>query len=338
MKVTLISTNTAGSPYPVYPLGCAVIASALSRAGNDVRIFDCMMESEKSGGIDEMLGKFECEIRRFKPDFIGISIRNIDNVNTLEEETFLDVPKRIVEIAKRLFPNMPSLLGGSGYSIMPVEILDTIEADYGIAGEGEEAVLEFAAAVAKGVPPSERIMYRTQHASSAPPLRGESILGAEYSPKLAKFYNAAGCVMPVQTKRGCSNRCVYCTYPLLEGSEPRRRPAETVLNDIRKLRDDFGADMIFFTDSVFNDSQGGYLEMVEAMERERMDSPWTAFFQPNSGLTENLADRLANIGLQSVELGPDATSDATLKAIGKSFDFNEVIRCNNLFADRNIAV
>lgn len=340
MRIFLVSTNTAVSPYPVYPLGCSVVAEALTRAGHDVRVFDCFMESEECGGVDEMLLKFDREIRGFDPSLIGVSIRNIDNVNALEEEIFLDIPKRIVEISKQTLPNVPTVLGGSGYSIMPEEMLSAIGADYGVAGEGERASVELAAVLERGEKPKEKIIGHPGSglANQIAPLQDGNILGAEYFPELAKLYNAAGCVMPVQTKRGCSNHCVYCTYPLLEGRELRCRPPKEVVADMVKLHDEHGADMIFFTDSVFNDAGGEYLKIVEAIESAKLDIPWTAFFQPDALLTGELVDRLIAAGLHSVELGPDATTDVTLKAIGKTFNFDDVVRCNELFASRNIAV
>jgi radical SAM superfamily enzyme YgiQ (UPF0313 family) len=302
-----------------------------------VLFFDFMMESNKETEEGGALSRFEREIREFHPSFIGLSIRNVDNVNTLEQETFLDIPKLIVETVRKTLPDVPVLLGGSGYSIMPAEILEAVGADYGVAGEGEQAVVEFAEALKKGELPREKITIRTRP-NFKTPLQGDAILGAEYLPRLVDFYNKAGCVMPVQTKRGCSNHCVYCTYPILEGRELRCRPPEDVVADMLNLRDNLGADMVFFTDSVFNDSRGKYLEIVDAMERERVNIPWTAFFQPDPGLTERLVERLAATGLQSVELGPDATTDDTLKSIGKSFSFEDVVRCNKLFAEKNIAV
>lgn len=336
MRVQLVSTNTASSPYPVYPLGCSVVAEALRRAGHKTRFFDCNSIADGHSDVDSTLADLEKEFRSFQPELIGISIRNIDNVNVLEEETFLDLPRRVVETAREALPGVPVVLGGSGYSIMPEALLYEIGADYGVAGEGERAVLELAEALKKGVPPPVDPAGIIRASES--PLRDDSILGAEYILELAKRYNAAGCVMPLQTKRGCSNKCVYCTYPFLEGRKLRGRPSKEVIADIRRLRDEFGADMIFFTDSVFNDSTGNYLTLVEAMEKEGLEFPWTAFFQPDPGLTPEIVDRLADTGLQSVELGPDATSDITLKAIGKHFNFEEVFRCNELFANKSIAV
>jgi lipid biosynthesis B12-binding/radical SAM protein len=331
MRVFLISTNTASSPYPVFPLGCAVVAKALRHAGHEVEIFDFMAE----GGS---LGEFEKRLGAFCPEMVGISIRNVDNVNVLEEETFLDIPRKVVEAARSLVPGAPVVLGGSGFSIMPEKMLERLGADYGVAGEGERAVVELAAEIADGKRPEKRI-WRSD------PLRGRGatdaawrIMGADYPESLMAFYNSSGSIAPIQTKRGCPNHCVYCSYPFLEGREIRSRAPEDVLEEIRFLRGERGVDFIFFTDSVFNDAEGEYLKVVEALERSGLDVPWTAFFQPSEDLTAELAGRLVAAGLHSVELGVDATSDRALKAMGKGFSFDLARRCNETFAEQRIAV
>ena len=332
MRVSLISTNTASSPYPVFPLGCAVVANALRGAGHEVDIFDVMAE----GGLaDGTLEKYSERLRDIRPAMVGISIRNVDNVNILEEETFLDVPSRVIREIREILPNAAVVLGGSGFSIMPEKMLERLEADYGVAGEGERAVVELAAEIAAGRRPKKRV-WRSE------PLRGDGdawhIMGAYYPKSLLDFYNAGGSIAPVQTKRGCPNHCVYCSYPFLEGREIRSRPPEEVVEEMRFLRDERGVDFVFFTDSVFNDAGGEYLKLLETIERNGLDIPWTAFFQPDDDLTPKLAERLVKAGLHSVELGVDAASDTALKAMGKSFSFESAKRCNDIFAEQNIAV
>lgn len=325
MKILLISSNTATSPYPVYPLGCAVIASVLLEAGHDVKMLDFLAGNENLDLID-------CEIRNFQPELVGISIRNIDNVNILEEESFLQIPTQLTNLVHEQYPGVPLVLGGSGFSIMPEDILQITGADYGIAGEGETAVLELVSLLTNGKKPVQPILRSSQL------LNGSGISGANYNPSLSQFYTGKGSILPLQTKRGCLNNCLYCTYPLLEGRYLRTRNPEDVIKDMKRLHGDFGADFIFFTDSVFNDAKGEYLQIIEAIEKNKLNIPWTAFFQPDPKLTKDTVKRLIAAGLHSVELGPDATSDTTLKGIGKKFNFDDVIRCNELFAEENIAV
>ena len=339
MKILLISSNTATSPYPVFPLGCGIIASVLTEAGHDVRLFDVMPELEQCGSVEKTMLTLDCEIRKFAPDLVGISIRNIDNVNILEEKSFLAIPEKIVNSVRRLAPDVPVIMGGSGFSIMPEKILNYTGADYGIAGEGEEVILELIGDLESGRKPP-RILK-----GKGGGLRGRSIKGAEYSllhdlsgNSLSEFYKSSGSILPLQTKRGCLNNCVYCTYPFLEGRNLRTRDPGDVVREMQLLKEEHGAEFIFFTDSVFNDAEGEYLKIIEVIEKSGLEIPWTAFFQPDPDLTNETVERLIASGLHSVELGPDATSNTTLKAIGKKFNFDDVIRCNQLFSDHHIAV
>ncbi len=340
MKILLISTNTASSPYPVFPLGCGIIASVLMDAGHDVRMFDVMAESEGKLPVDKILQSLNCEVSSFSPELIGLSIRNIDNVNILEEEIFLEIPKNVIQELHSNFPEIPIMLGGSGFSIMPESILEFTGADYGIVGEGERLVIDLVNTLSSGKIPTQKIIFNDSEG-----LIGNGIRGAEYfvdnaktSKPLSGYYSGTGSILPIQTKRGCLNNCIYCTYPFLEGRKLRNREPEDVVAEMEILKEEHGADFMFFTDSVFNDANGEYLKVIEAIEKSGVDIPWTAFFQPDPDLEAETVERLIAAGLHSVELGPDATTDATLKAIGKKFNFEDVMRCNELFSERNVAV
>ena len=117
--------------------------------------------------------------------------------------------------------------------------------------------VEFANNATRGVFPSERLI------GSASRLIGDQIISALYDEQLINFYLHNGNIASIQTKRGCTYKCVYCTYPLLEGSQLRRRNPRSVVDDIVLLRDKFKTKYIFFVDSVFNDDEGAYLEVID---------------------------------------------------------------------------
>ncbi|MDD2703424.1 MAG: lipid biosynthesis B12-binding/radical SAM protein, partial [Candidatus Omnitrophica bacterium] len=323
MKILLISANTAATPYPVYPLGMSVVAGALARAGHEVRQIDFLRE----GRSPESLKKTAAE---FKPDFIGISVRNIDNVNCANEQRYIDVVRDIVGVFKSSADAVPVVLGGTGFSVMPEEILAATGADYGIAGEGEESVVEFARGLASGKLPAERI-FRARNK-----LPGMSIEPALYDPRIMKFYQASGNMANVQTKRGCVYKCVYCTYPGLEGELIRARSASAVVDDIRRLIEEHGIRYLFFTDSVFNDDEGHYIRVLEEMRRRRVSVPWTAFFKPD-GLKEETVALMKEIGLKAAEIGADAATDTTLKGLGKPFRFADIAAANDIFVRNGVA-
>ncbi|MBT8370150.1 MAG: cobalamin-dependent protein, partial [Deltaproteobacteria bacterium] len=131
MKVMLVSANTLREPYPVYPLGLDYVAGAIAPK-HQVQIVD-MNSLDDFGSLAE-------RIEQFSPQIIGISLRNIDNTDTTDPKGFVGQYKEIVE-AIREHSNAPLILGGSGFTIFPVETMKALQADYGIIGEGERLAM-----------------------------------------------------------------------------------------------------------------------------------------------------------------------------------------------------
>jgi lipid biosynthesis B12-binding/radical SAM protein len=322
MRILLVSANVASSPYAVYPLGMSMVAGALRAAGHEVEQFD-FLQAEMS------LDALGVAVKESRAEIIGISIRNIDNVNLVNEKRYIHVVESIVARIRQE-SDAPVVLGGSGFSIMPEDILREVGADYGIVGEGEASMVEFAANAAKGEYPEERC----SRASSL--LDGSGIGSTEYDTRLLEFYLAKGNIASVQTKRGCSHRCVYCSYPLLEGSAVRCRDPRAVVDEIEILVERHDAGHVFFTDSVFNDDEGRYLEVVEELKRRGLTIPWTAFFKPQ-GLDDEAVESMRETGLASAEIGADAATDTTLRRLAKPFRFEDVVECNDLFGRHGVA-
>ena len=299
-----------------------MIASALAGAGHEVRQFDFLEQNSSFDALTQ-------EIRGFGPQLIGISVRNIDNVNLMNEQYYIGIVKDIVTRAKEV-SGAKVILGGAGFSLIPDLILLETGADYGIIGEGESLVVRFAEDAARGIYPEERLI--------GPEIRltGAGIVSASYDEKLMEYYLHSGNIASIQTKRGCTQKCVYCSYPVLEGSRIRTREASAVVDDIEMLRDKHKAKYIFFIDSVFNDAEGAYLEVLEEMRRRNVNIPWTGFFKPE-GLNDEIVGLMKATGLIAVEIGSDAACDITLRKLGKKFSFQDVVECNELFSRFDIA-
>jgi lipid biosynthesis B12-binding/radical SAM protein len=326
MKILLISSNYASTPYPVYPLGMGVVAQALRQAGHEVALAD-MFVAERSLDVCRQA------IRRELPGagVVGISIRNVDNVNQLNETEFISAVAELVA-AVRQETDAPVVLGGSGYSLLPQVILEKTGADYGIAGEGERLMVELVAAIAAGQPPVRGTVLHSDRR-----LHDGDIGRAYYDPTLLRSYLKAGSIAAVQSKRGCSLRCGYCSYPQLEGGSLRPRPAGEVVDDIQQLVEQHKVPYIFFADSVFNDDAGHYLEVLREMQRRRLAPPWSAFLKP-SGLTPEAVALMRATGLAAAELGSDAACDATLRGLRKPFNWQQVVAASNLLLDQGATV
>jgi len=320
-RVLLLSCNTATQPYPVPPLGMFVVAAGLREAGHEVRQFDWL-----AAGMDPEA--LEAAVAEAAPDYVGLSLRNIDNVDSLagEEHWYLGQARRLVRLL-RASTRAPLVLGGPALTIMPEAILEFLGADYCITGAGEDAFAQLIADLEAGLP-AARLRKGPRTAPRLRPLVDQDILN---------HYLQAGGVANLQTKRGCPHRCSYCTYPGLEGGAFRFRPPEEIAEEVCWLREAHGVEELFFTDSVFNDPQGRWLELAEALASRGAPVRWSGFFRPQD-ITPEHARLLVRSGCMALELGTDAASDTVLEALNKGLDFADVRRCDEALCDQGLPV
>lgn len=318
----MVSSNIAREPYPVYPLGMAIIAAVLEKQGHQVRQFDFLVH-------DKSLGRLRSELRQFQPDVVALSLRNIDNVDSFssDENWYLADARQLVTAIKETVA-VDVIVGGPAFSIMPQAVLEYLEADYGVIGEGEVVVGEIIAALERG----EQI--ERLH-SSPQPLDGSQMHGPLLVAEYVEYYQHHSGMVNLQTKRGCPYNCVYCTYPGLEGHRFRQREVGAVADDIEQMQRDYGVDHLFFTDSIFNDSKGHHLQLVEELLRREIEIKWCAFFRPQGLSAESLA-LMKRSGLYAMEMGTDAGCDRTLAGLNKGFTFAEARRCHQLAIDARI--
>lgn len=319
-RILLLSSNITTEPYPVYPLGLAVISAALRAEGHELEQFDYLA----SGESEDLLRQ---RVAEFRPDYVCLSIRNLDNCDSLSETGYPTIAKRLVEVVREE-SGAPVIVGGPAFSIMPEELLEFTGADYGVIGEGERLVCDLVRDLSQGKTP-ERLLRGERL------LAGPEMAAPQYQHELVRFYVAQSGMINLQTKRGCPHGCIYCSYPSLEGDRFRCREAGSVVDDLERIRTDHGVESFFFTDSIFNDSDGHYLSVVEEILRRELSIRWCCYMRPEGVRRQEIA-LMKRAGLYAVELGTDAASDTTLMSLGKGFRFADVLQANRACVDERI--
>ncbi len=307
-KVLLISANRMRKPYPVYPLGLDYVAGALQP-----RYQTKILDMNHCSSLD-MLGE---QVREYAPDYVGLSIRNIDNTDSMHSQGFLsDYIDMVGQIRQN--SKAPLILGGSGYTVFPLEFFQALGADFGIAGEGERLSLFLDTLEQEGdvtsipgviTPETSSVRYR--------PWKGEPRRVFDADAGYAKFYISYGGMLNLQTKRGCPFRCSYCTYPHIEGGKMRLLDPREVGEQALRLQE-AGAKYIFVTDSAFNASYEHSLQVARAFIDRRITIPWGGFFAPTAP-PDGYFRRLADAGLTHVEFGTESMCDEMLSNLRKPF-------------------
>ncbi len=319
MKVLLVSTNRLIEPYPAYPIGLDYVMNAVSPP-HLVRSVD-MNELKTGDALAEVLSQY-------LPDIIGLSIRNIDTIDAARERTFIEEIREIIAIIRRHSTGL-IVLGGSGFTILPGECMNRLDADFGIIGEGERLPLLL------------RALERNEDVSGLPGIvtrNGPVVFPEPWSTSFSRgvfadhsytsFYLKRGGMLNLQTKRGCPFKCVYCTYPQIEGTRFRLVPPGEVADTARMLQD-AGARYLYMTDSTFNGSAEHSLAVAAAFKKAGISIPWGGLFTPLS-TPPDYYNILADAGLMHVEFGTESLSNTVLDSYGKPFRRGDVFDSHRL--------
>jgi radical SAM superfamily enzyme YgiQ (UPF0313 family) len=326
MKLLLISANRERSPYPVFPIGLAYLAPSLMAAGHELHGLDLCFADDPLAAVAQTLTDFA-------PDAAIISIRNIDNVTWPGVRSYLAGVKEIVDLCRG---RTLTILGGSGFSIMPQHLLAFLNADYGVTGEGETVLPLLLTAIAAGDrSPALPGLVLPGAATFLPP-EPVTVIG---TPDRTLFdvaaYHRLGGMTNLQTKRGCPFTCTYCTYPLLEGARVRTRPVGEIIAEIRALVDDHGVSYLYFVDDIFNYPTAFATELCQAMAREQLAVNWSAFINPDF-LPPHLLDAMLAAGCDALEFGTDSGAPGMLARLQKSFTVETIRASSRLCTERGV--
>ena len=318
-KLLLVSANQYTDPSPVYPLGISYLETYLREKmpGLDIQLFDFAVNSPAD---------YADYLQTYTPDYVGISLRNIDDVNMYRQESFFKHYSAIIDTTRRC-SRSTIIIGGPGYSIYPRLLFEYLKPDFAIYGEGEESFYELLKALESKADYAavEGLVYADNSATRVNEKK-------RYCPDpkvcfnegLLDFYWKHGGMLNIQTKRGCPYQCIYCTYPLIEGSTVRTLDAGRVADTLADLYFKKKIDYVFFTDSIFNINNAYNLELAERMISKKMGLKWGGYFN-FANLDEKLLRVLKQAGLMHIEFGTDSLSDTTLKKYGKPFTVADIL-------------
>ena len=321
-RVLLVSTNRERQPMPVVPNGLACVATALEAAGHSVRVLDLCFTRRPEHEAARVA-------REFAPAVIGVSVRNIDNSDAIALRHYTPEAASILRALRAAAPAARVVAGGAAFGVAPEALFRELDVDYAVAGDGERASVALLAALASGVAPAAipgLVRREGDRVVFTPPSAGDdAALDDLPSPQLHRWldlarYQRHGATIPVQSKRGCVYKCVYCTYRNVEGWGYRLRDPELVADEIEQLHREAGVSHVDFVDSTFNSPPGHAIRVCEAVQRRRLPVRLeTMNFTPAAAPVELLSAMRA-AGFNSLGITAESASDPVLARMEKGFD------------------
>ena len=333
-RILLVRTyRDVGAGGPVAPLGLLCVAASLRRSlpgGCEIRLLD-------AGLLRDPEATVEAVAAAFRPALTGFSALSCE----------APLAHRLAAAARRGAPSTFIVFGGPYPTVSPAEALADPCVDACVAGEGEGAAAELAAAVLAGRGPAgiPGVAVRGAELASRPLLEDlDELPRPAWDLADLKAYsglpNWNGYIKqkiyaPLQTSRGCPYRCVYCHN--LFGKHVRARRARAVLDEVLLLRDRYGVREFHVVDDVFNFDKARLLEFCRLV---RTEAPGLAFSFPN-GLRADLFDAesaaaLAGIGTYKIHFGVESASARIRAAMRKCLSLEEVDRAVRLAGENGI--
>ncbi len=334
MRLLLLSLNQCRLTFLPLPVGLALVVAAV-QAEHEVRVLDFMFRENPLTEVDRVMGEF-------RPEVVGISVRNIDNQDSRQPEAYFPQVKELVDHLRALSP-APIILGGAGFSVAPREFMEYTGADFGILGEAEESFKQFLAALPEG--PWGRVpglLWRHDGAlrqNELQPIRRLDLLprpALEYfTPRL--YQDTFGSVplpgaIPVQSRRGCPMRCIYCTTPRLEGRAVRAWEPEQVASWLADWHEQFGLTRFYFVDNIFNCPPEYGKRLCRAIAALHLPLEWSCLVNPAFPDPE-LFQLIRAAGGSLIQVGNESGSELVLHGLAKGFGLDKVERTLTLLKE-----
>lgn len=243
-----------------------------------------------------------------------------------------------------------TVFGGYHPTLAYQEIAESPDAkliDYIVRGEGEATFRELVEAKLKGRSLKDVLglsFYagnKMVHNPARPLLDVREIKMPDRNARLlTKGFESLGIpIDSVETSRGCTQGCKFCSINLMYGRRFRKFPLERVIADIRDA-EDHGAGSIFFPD----DNITLDVKRLEQLCQAIIDAGLTHLRYKTqasaSGIasSKGLVDKMGEAGFDGVFLGVESVNKRNLQFLGKGRMSDDAERAVQYLHDNNIIV
>lgn len=317
-----------------YPMGVLAVGSALTAAGYEVDLFDCIYEPNYNRRV---LGSLRKPFFGERPLWVGLSVMTNQIACALQT----------ARLVKRRRPKVPIVWGGIHPTLEPELTLAEDCCDLVITGEADRVVVELSRCLAEGgnlerVPglyfKRDGRLIKTDPAPVVADLdelpstdfklvRLDNYLDLNVDKQFGYFPDEPGSVrrLSIQSARGCPFHCRFCINSLIRGYDQGRRyrsfSPDRLLTEIRKYKTQYDMNFLSFGDDLFFSDRQRTREIVDRLLAEDLDIKWYANIRADmfseDYINADFLKKIRRAGCIRLAIGVESGSEKILSYLDK---------------------
>jgi radical SAM superfamily enzyme YgiQ (UPF0313 family) len=319
LHVTLVNPPYPSGSHqhpPFMPLGLGYLAAVLEKNQYEVGVIDCQ-------ALKLSYEEFRSEIGKRQPSVVGITSATLTYKSAL----------RIAQIAKEVWPNCITILGGSHVTFWDDKALQECPAlDVVVRKEGENTILELMKRIEADESYSNVLgtTCRKDGEIVQNPDRAyiENLddlpFPAHHLWPIESLRKYGTIVFPLVTSRGCVYWCDFCTAVRMFGRRYRMRSPKNVVDELEFLHKNFSADQFTFYDDAFTVDKARAEEICTEIKNRKLKIKWDCETRVDM-VTKELLLRMKEAGCIAVWFGVESGSQRVINAMRKGFSIAQTI-------------
>jgi len=185
----------------------------------------------------------------------------------------IEATKHLIQVLRKL-TDVPIIIGGYGFSVMPEKLMKYLQPDYGVIGE-PDAFFEYFEDVLSGqnldhIPNliySHSGMFHKGPSKFFPPASRCEYTDHIIADRQAFYSRFAGERMelsvPIEVSRGCSKQCSFCSEPIIKGRKVKFRDLDVIEEEINFLRKYQLNQMFFICSEINTESNEFFMSLAD---------------------------------------------------------------------------
>lgn len=330
------------------PLGLGYLSAYLLQHEHNVSVLDCLavgfddieqIGQKRRRGLNEE--KIKDAIKQYDPHLVGIT-----SMFTSRSRDAHKVAQVVKSVNKEIFV----VFGGCHASSSFTEVLNDLNIDMIVIGEGEQTLLEIVNNLSWNKPfdniKGTAIKKNGSVLINEPrpfiedldllpfPARDLFPINSYFkNQKKGVNYNIRWPFISMITSRGCPGHCVFCGVKTIWGRRWRARSPVNVVDEIEYMIKKYNVREIVFLDDNISVNRNRFKDICSEIIKRKLDIKWST---PNGiaiwTLDEELLRLMKKSGCFKLTFGLESGNKDTLKFIGKKYSYehaNNIIKYAN---------